>query len=320
MAGANKFPESVHLEDKPCPMSCERDDEIVLRGRDRLHDIPGIYNVVRCRSCRLMRTNPRPTPDTIGVYYPSDYQPYLSSKVGSATPSHQKKSWRTSLKTILNLDPKPLPDIPPGRMLEVGCASGAYMHQMAQAGWQVAGIEYSPEAAENAQKLGYEVYCGPVETAPEPAEPYDLITGWMVLEHLHDPAVALKRLHRWSTPGALLMLSVPSADLLEFKLFKDRWFALQLPGHLYHFTPRTLSALLAQNGWQTEKTVWHKNPNNTLLSFKYIAQDRGLHRVADFLESVAYRGRFGRARLLLGLLLGFFKQSGRITVWARRID
>ena len=73
------------------------------------------------------------------------------------------------------------------------------------------GIEFSPKAAAVARALGYPVHAGSLETAPAPVEPFDLIVGWMVLEHLHDPVLALKKLNAWMKPGGWLVLSIPNA-------------------------------------------------------------------------------------------------------------
>ena len=54
------------IENVSCPLGCIKGDEIVLTGRDRLHDLPGEFTVVKCRSCGLMRTNPRPKPGEHG--------------------------------------------------------------------------------------------------------------------------------------------------------------------------------------------------------------------------------------------------------------
>ncbi len=92
---------------------------------------------------------------------------------------------------------------------------------MKQRGWEEAGFEPWVYASQQASRHGYSIFNGPVESAPDPLNPYDLIVGWMVLEHLHDPVNALKKMHKWSSPSAQLVLSVPNAGALEFKLFKN---------------------------------------------------------------------------------------------------
>src|SRR3546814_7727601 len=96
---------------------------------------------------------------------------------------------------------------------------------MARAGWDVEGIEPSAHAARQAAEAGYKVRNVPLETAADPQLPVDLIVGWMVLEHLHQPLAVLRKLRRWIQPDGWLVLSVPDAGSLEFRVFGDRWYA-----------------------------------------------------------------------------------------------
>src|SRR3546814_9273497 len=83
--------------------------------------------------------------------------------------------------------------------------------------------------------------------------PVDLIVGWMVLEHLHQPLAVLRKLRRWIQPDGWLVLSVPDAGSLEFRVFGDRWYALQLPTHLHHFSPETLANMMTAAGWTADR-------------------------------------------------------------------
>ena len=311
----------VALERVGCPLGCAGDDEPVLTGRDRLHDLPGEFRVVRCRVCGLMRTDPRPTLDGIDFYYPSDYRPYLTSRVSSTAPAPAPRGGRVRalVRRILRPVALELPPLPPGRLLEIGCGSGGFLHGMAQKGWTVEGIERSPDAGGTAQALGYQVHIGPLETTPDPAAPYDLVVGWMVLEHLHEPIATLEKVARWSRSGAWLVASVPDAGAPEFRWFGDAWYALHLPGHLFHYTPRTLAKVLERAGWRLERVFWHDNPNNLLLSLRYLLLERGWTKTADLLRAMADGERFRWTRLFLGKLLGRLHASGRMTIWARRI-
>ena len=308
------------LENRPCPLGCPLDDEVVLTGHDLLHDLPGEFTVVRCRSCGLMRTNPRPTSDTIGFYYPDNYSPYLGTQVRQAKPaSGVKRLLKPLVRRVFNFNTTPLPPLVPERLLEVGCASGAFLHQMAGQGWQVEGIEFSEKAAKAAAEHGYRVHAGPLETAPQPNEPFDLIVGWMVLEHLYDPIGGLRKLSEWATPGSWLVLSVPNAGSLEFRLFKEKWYALQVPTHFYHFTPETLRQVLRAGGWALEKVYHQRVLSNLVASAGYLLRDKGYaglgQRLIDFPERA---GKLHFALYPLAWCMSIFGQTGRMTVWARK--
>ena len=122
----NKF--SVNLESQPCPLGCSGGDSVLFVGRDRLQNLPGEFSVVKCRSCGLMRTNPRPTPESMGYYYPDDYGPYQGTRVD--IPRQEMKiilKAKYLAKRLFEFNTYRMPVLPPGRMLEVGCASGAFM-------------------------------------------------------------------------------------------------------------------------------------------------------------------------------------------------
>ncbi len=312
---------SVELEHSPCPLGCVHADEPILTGRDYLHDLPGEFSVVKCLTCGLMRTDPRPTPDTIGFYYPDDYSPYVGSRVRSGDRTGRSESaLKAMLKQVIRLNTQSLPSIRPGRLLEIGCASGSFMHKMAHQGWGVTGIEFDQKAAESARALGYPVFAGSMETAPEPDSCYDLVVGWMVLEHLHDPVRALERLRQWVSPKGWLVISIPNAGSLEFSLFKDKWYALQLPTHLYHFTPATARALLKSAGWSIQEILHQRVLTNSIVSAGYCLRgSKGLSAIGESLEAFPKLGIPGNVLLYpLALFLSLFGQTGRMTIWARR--
>jgi SAM-dependent methyltransferase len=310
----------VDTESVNCPLGCAPDDEFVLFGHDRLHGVPGEFPVIRCRQCGLLRTSPRPTPATIQHYYPAAYGPYASTSVPLGAPSSPPRKASSLASRLLTPQTNVIPAIPPGRLLEIGCGAGAFLYRMAQEGWEVEGLELSQDAGREAQRLGFPVFIGSLADAPDPTKSYDLIVGWMVLEHLHDPLQMLRKLWRWSAPGGWIALSVPDAGALEFRLFQDAWYALDVPRHLFHFTPKTAARVLRQSGWELQRIVWQDNPNNLILSLRNRFQERGWRRAADYLKDVADGRRHGRARLILGKLLGSLRASGRMTLWAKRIE
>lgn len=310
---------SVKLEHAGCPLGCSGEDRLILVGRDRLFNLPGEYSLVRCNRCGLMRTSPRPTPESMGFYYPSDYGPYLGTRVSETRPEPRVKSLlRPLVQRMFDDRSKKIPTLKPKRMLEIGCASGGFLKEMAQHGWEVEGIEFAEAPASSARALGFKVQSGALEHANPPDQPADLIVGWMVLEHLHDPVQCLKKLKAWSSPDATLVLSVPNANSLEFRVFKSRWYALQLPAHLTHFTPKTLGNVLRAGGWRIEKVFYQRSLANLMMSSAYVAEDRGWFRARTFLEGLAWRGGVVYYSLFpLAWLLSKFAQTGRMTVWAR---
>jgi predicted SAM-dependent methyltransferase len=146
--------------------------------------------------------------------------------------------------------------------------------------------------------------------------------GWMVLEHLHDPVKALRKLHNWTSPGGWLVISLPNAGSFELSVFQSAWFHLHLPHHLYHYSPRTLGRVMEAGGWTIKKVFHQRLMSGLLASSGYALRDRGLFpRLADKLISFPeWEGNLYLILYPLAYLLSILGQSGSMTVWAKRRD
>ncbi|MBI4245268.1 MAG: class I SAM-dependent methyltransferase [Planctomycetes bacterium] len=321
-----QYPKDLKLEDVPCPYCAGRKDRVVTLGRDRLTDIPGKFQVVVCSECGLMRTNPRPTPQTIKIYYPNEYHPYnlrIAKNGGlklNGNKSEVKQSlWKKVTNKYLNLDTRQIPMVKPGRLLDIGCSNGSFLVPMQKKGWDVEGLEFSADAAETARSLGLKIHVGAIEDVSLPTNNYDLITGWMILEHLHKPVEVLNKIRGWMKPNGWLAVSVPDARSCEFRVFGKRWYSLEVPRHLYHYTPNTLRKILLKSGWKIEKLLWHNHPKDIVASLAYHFKDLGLKFIEKYLMDIR---DFKRHRIFyryFGSLLGHLHASGRMTAWARQV-
>lgn len=314
----------VLLEHRPCPMGCANaQDEIVIVAPERLHNLPGKFTVVRCNRCGLMRTDPRPTPETMGYFYPRNYAPHQRRPAKQLTVRD-----RIAGRVHRLLNAWRIPNLAPGRLIEFGCGPGSYLLWMANQGWEVAGIETSHPAGEVARSLGFPVHIGPLETAPAPQTPYDLCVGWMVLEHLHDPIRALRNLADWSRDDGWLAISLPNAASKEFSLFGDSWFALQVPTHLYHFTPATITALLKKGGWKQRRIFHQRNIDNLIASCGHLLENNSDRRIFKrfSIRLLGFPANVGLHFLTYPLLfpiaciLAALGQTGRMTVLAQKAE
>jgi hypothetical protein len=140
----------------------------------------------------------------------------------------------------------------------------------------------------------------------------------MVLEHLHDPIGGLQKLRGWAKPGASLVLSTPNTGSLGFYFFKEKWYALQLPNHLHHFTPETLGRVLQAGGWTLTKVHHQRVLTNLIASIGLVLREKGCawlgQRLVDFPKRA---GRWPYVLYPLSWVLSVFGQTGRMTVWAR---
>lgn len=237
----------MEREEVPCN-NCGGDDAVLLlEGRDRLHGKGGTFSLVRCRRCRLIYLNPRPTREELARFYPEEYEPY--GQAIEDEPSMLRRfllryGVRRRCRTVTSRKRG-------GRLLDVGAATGIFLAEMARHGdWELHGVEINSKAARYARdRFGLRIFCGELGEAEYPDGYFDAITLWDVLEHLPDPRSTLLEVERIMKPDGLLVLQVPDAESLEAGIFGQLWIGLDIPRHLYVFTKRSLTSLLDQTGF-----------------------------------------------------------------------
>jgi SAM-dependent methyltransferase len=100
--------------------------------------------------------------------------------------------------------------LPPARVLEVGCAHGAYVALLGWAGYEAVGTEVSPAVAKFAHEtFGVRVLAGFVEKLPFEEGSFDVIVLNDVLEHLPDPAATLTYCARLLSKGGFFVIQTP---------------------------------------------------------------------------------------------------------------
>ncbi len=213
---------------------------------------PGEFNLVQCRDCGLRYLNPRPSPEEMADYYPAAYHEYRASIDKRVRHWYQEEKLR---KVQVHSNG--------GRLLDVGCNDGLFLHLARQSGWEVQGVEIAESVAAHAREaLGLDVFTGELTEANFPAQHFDVVTFWHVLEHLHDPMRELREARRILKPGGLLIVEVPNIASWQARLFGANWRALDTPRHLYHFSPDSLRAMLEQAGFTCFKIgYWARGHN-----------------------------------------------------------
>ena len=140
------------------------------------------------------------------------------------------------------------------RILDIGCGKGAFLDIAKKDGWDVTGIEPTLRSAEYAKKT-YDINVittGLLESHLDDAS-FNAITMWHVLEHLPNPNLNFKTIYNILSNNGLLIVAVPNIGSFQSKLGKNRWFHLDPPRHITHFTPSVLSGLLESNGFRVIK-------------------------------------------------------------------
>jgi len=285
---SNNLPQ---LEHTSCDLCGQDKWWLQFITQDWMHHQPGKFQVVKCKNCNLVYLNPRPTADSILMYYPDDYeygppQPHeiitLRQKLRQAiliryynyplpepTLPIWVKPWLGLYHKFYQTIALPLiPWIPNGQILDVGCGKGDYLASLRQLGWQVKGIEINPHAVQYArQELNLDILQASFLDNDFPAAQFEVVSMWWYLEHVPNPLEVLREARRVIKPQGRLIIGVPNWSSLEAKLFRSAWYHLDSPRHFYLFTPQTLEAMLIKAGFkvsQTHKLSWFNDPAQSL--------------------------------------------------------
>jgi SAM-dependent methyltransferase len=102
-----------------------------------------------------------------------------------------------------------------GRVLDIGCAAGAEFEPLIARGFQIFGLDYSPEMLRMAgQRFGaspdVHLCRGDAETLPFPDASFDQVVCLGVFEYLTTYDRSLKEIRRVLRPGGLVILSLPT--------------------------------------------------------------------------------------------------------------
>jgi SAM-dependent methyltransferase len=206
----------------------------------------GTLVIVRSRGCGLEWQRPFPSPARLRELYAGDY----FARWGARDPAAMERvramkqaSARPVLRAIARLRPA-------GRLLDVGCAMGFLLEAAEQAGYEGFGLELNPEASGAArQRFGARVAQGGLDAPAFPGVAFDVVTLVDVLEHAPDPPALLAQARARLAPGGVLAAVLPNAASLVKRLLRSRW-PHYTEEHLFHFTPKALSLLLASAGFE----------------------------------------------------------------------
>jgi SAM-dependent methyltransferase len=241
-----------------CPASFIRGDERWIR---------------ECGHCGLSVLWPLPGPRELNAFYNQGYYNFNRR-------SEEGKGYYYA-RVLRRIREK-------GRILDIGCATGFFLSGIRQnCDWEVYGQETGKDAAAYArEKMGLPVKDVPLEKAGYPGDFFDFIHLNNVLEHVADPAAVMNEAGRILKPEGRLYLAVPNGavDRFGYRDYHRRAGerAASMDGHLYFFSPRSLS-LLANNAGLRIKNFYSCGLKRALRVLGYWPRKRDWQR--------AYQGR-----------------------------
>lgn len=228
------------------------------RSHRTLYEAPS-YAMVSCSGCGLCYQSPRVTEAFMRQHYQEEYKrvgeyAFSPDYDPDRLPAKRRQEYLDTIRYAEGFLPAP------GRLLEIGCFDGALLYLARQRGWNVAGVEINEALAKaSRERLGIEVRGAVLEEARFEPSSFDLVVARHVLEHVYDLKAFLGEVRRVLCEGGLFLVEVPNLDGVEYK-FRDlmarfslgasSWERMNIPQHLYYFTPRSLTDVMRRSRFE----------------------------------------------------------------------
>ena len=210
--------------------------------------------VVRCQKCSMLYANPVPAALVSGEFYEQSGESYylsgpkLEADYAAVRFDRELRLFRRHCLA--------------GSVLDVGCSSGAFLHQLNQrfpGSYQILGTDVSGPALNHAESVGVPVIRGSFLGRNFDGQNFDAVTFWAVLEHLLEPKPFLEKAWSLLRPGGLCFILVPNMSSLAVRLLGERYRYI-LPQHVNYFTRPTLMRLVQPRFEIVHCRTTHFNP------------------------------------------------------------
>jgi SAM-dependent methyltransferase len=232
------------------------------------------FKIVTCDKCGFRFTNPRPDSNEIGKYYASEnYISHSGTSKGLIYKLYhlvRKYAFFTKYRYINRLAKEK-------SLLDIGCGTGDFLGYCKNKNWQTVGIEPFESARQKGkEKYGIEVF-DPSEISRIPDGSISIITMWHVLEHIHVLDDLITEIKRVLKPNGYLIVAVPNINSHDAKHYQSYWDALDIPLHLYHFTPADIKTLFGLHNMHISsvRPMIFDAFYVSMLSEKHLSKDKG---------------------------------------------
>mgnify|MGYP005841620199 FL=1 len=228
---------NLELEYVNCEI-CGSDDTIIYYESIDIKQTYEKFNIVMCKNCGFLYTNPRPKFQNIYKYYSHSYYSYKSFpfKIKPNTKKTQK------------------------RFLDIGCGTGSLVLKKMNEGYDAYGVDIDKNAVKIGKINGLNITHYSGKYLPFDENYFDIVNLSHTIEHIHYLNKILKEIHRILKPDGLLAITCPNINSFDAKIFGKYWRHLDVPRHLYHFSGKTLEKILVLNNYKIKLITSHDMP------------------------------------------------------------
>jgi 2-polyprenyl-3-methyl-5-hydroxy-6-metoxy-1,4-benzoquinol methylase len=211
------------------------------------------FTVNRCLGCGLEYVSPRPEEHEMARYYSGEY---FTTRTERGYNNYFSEETAREIERVIALNLEDLDfysyekDLALRRSLDIGSAAGYFVRYLQARGWEACGIDVSRECVLFGREQGLDLVEGDY-LGIEFERPFNLVTLWATIEHLHHPELFVEKIRSDLVPGGRLYLSTCRAGGVNFRdLHGKDWRYYNVPEHLFYFTKKNLFQLLQGRGFR----------------------------------------------------------------------
>lgn len=248
-----------------CPICDNQQTDELFKARDRLAIGDTIFGIRKCGNCQTVFTFPVLGYEEVKKFYPEHYfwkEDYRSkNKFINLIKKLDGLYFRFLYNREINRLIKFTGENKQTNLLDIGCGDGLRLEILKKNGYSnCSGVEFLENEAiyaKDVKKL--RVLNTTFDEFNCEKNSFDAITLYNVFEHFNNPIESLKKMKEILKPGGWLVMEIPNFDSLQMKLFKARWVDFDVPRHYFYYTKKTISNILAKNGFLIKNIDWTQN-------------------------------------------------------------
>ena len=209
------------------------------------------FKVDRCSSCGFIFMNPLFQEGIFKSMYEEDY--YSGKAEYSYCDERRAKKyfnyvWDKRIEIIRKY-------VSSGNFLDIGSSFGGLL-ESASRYYKPFGIEVSGYASNYSKRIfGESIHNGTIHDHPFSSDFFSVITMVELIEHIEDPAFAIKECYKLLKDGGVLLVQTANMNGLQARILGDK-YAYYMPGHISYFSAENLCDLLKKAGFKRVKVFY----------------------------------------------------------------
>lgn len=305
---------------KKCIVCSSDNFEKIIEGYDYQYKTSkNLFFWYKCKECSHLFLNPVPNKKSLHIIYPKNIGNYegfyvrqnLAFRIKSFLEGLRLRRITSSIKY-------------PGRILDVGCASGDLLDTAKKYCNNIKfleGFDISEAAVRSARKKGYKVYVSSAEKINLKRKYYDVIILQQVIEHLHDPGLVLKKLNFLLKDQGIIIIETPNPNSIDRFVFGCFWEGYHIPRHFNLWNILGMKKMLLNAGFKSFNYKLISKPAHWTVSIENILIHNKKFKIAKIFSLTS---RFPLALCIFAILdyirLYIFKTSSGVQYIASKND